>query len=68
VTVPETLLVAVSITLTTPGLLLKFATYTWRPSGVTATPAGPYATGAVGVTRFVEVSITETIPGSVPVP
>jgi hypothetical protein len=51
--------VAVSITETV--LLSSFVTYTFVPSGLTATPIGPPSTFTVAVTVFVSVSITETV-------
>jgi hypothetical protein len=59
-----TLFVAVSITETFPVSLPKFAftTYTFVPSGLTATPLGPYnPKDILAVTLFVAVSIAETL-------
>ena len=56
--------VAVSITETVfPWSVKLFVTYTYFPSGVTATPEGPPATGSatVATTLLVAVSITETL-------
>ena len=50
---------AVSITETV--LLPRFATYTFVPSGETATPSGRLSTFTVAITVFVAVSITETV-------
>ena len=41
----------------------EFATYTFVPSGVTATPLGPVLTSTVAVIVLVVVLITETSPG-----
>jgi hypothetical protein len=60
-TVAATVLVAASITDTE--LDSPFATYTLRPSGVTAAPCGCCPTWIVVVTVLVAVSITETRPG-----
>src|SRR5690606_28556965 len=57
--VAVTVLVAVSITETV--LQWVIATYTFVPSGVSATPTGLGPTGIVAVTLFVETSITETL-------
>jgi hypothetical protein len=54
-----TLFVAASITETV--LLPLFAAYTFFPSGLTATPQGPFPTFTVAVTLFVAVLITETV-------
>jgi hypothetical protein len=53
-----TVFVAVSITETLLSYLLL--TYTFAPSGVTATPSGTFPTSTVAVTVFVAVSITAT--------
>lgn len=41
--------------------LSEFATYTFFPFGLTATPQGPFPTFTVAVTLFVVVSITEIV-------
>jgi hypothetical protein len=47
-------------------LLPKFVTYVFYPSGIIATPKESLPAGTVAITKFVDVSTTETLPSSFP--